>query len=703
MQKVFRWISGSRRPLQLAELEEAIGLETTDKLLPVDRIAKHAGKRLVADCGNLVVCDDEDETVRFAHHTVLQYLCDAQNDHGQFFPATKFDSAAVDDYIGQICLAYLSFADFETQIIKVPTQLGIERDTVDELLWWNVPFGSKLRKAITWVRPSSDLSHQPTPRQVPLILPAYVKASSSWTRKFVLLDYVIAHWAFHTANITTGSPYWSDFQKVALERILLFEFRPWNEPSHHDRLEDTLTSLQSRRPAAQPPLWWHGHDGDMLMYSWAMTHGVPSILRILSSTSIRPYLDMTFADITVGIEERDQIHGLLQFFNAMLTASRTPPHLPFGIWDGTIIYQIADTIQLYNLKLVFDWCSSEYRRWVNEDTTLFDMFYQDALLIAGQQTNTLAFEGLLGYHVHSYERLIVTLRFLVSSNFANTWTIKKVLLIAIENFEIVSRMKPGLIFAMQECLPVIHAIFQAEPDVFHEVSPVIGYHLIFATLCSDRREQVLTVLITLEHILTTAFSLLNNMFFDVPDTTSEVEKAHGRLRRLITKDNVLISTAIREHLTLAKDLNINKGDVAWRRPFVRQRPTPRWNHCRCNLNIVGALLLYDLGLYSDPDDFETLCVEIVSSYRKFIRCKAHIGSTSQTVLHEKFLRWSFITTDSIWSQVLGLNIPEDVIYNMQMGKQFQNIGQAGKRRLEQLMKSQSSYGPNWRSLHVVNP
>jgi hypothetical protein len=458
----------------------------------------------------------------------------------------------------------------------------------------------------------------------------------------------------------------------------------------------------------------------MLMYSWAMTHGVPSILRILNSTSIRPYLDMTFADITVGIEERDQIHGLLQFFNAMLTASRTPPHLPFGIWDGTIIYQIANTIQQYNLKLVFDWCSSEYRRWVNEDTTLFDMFYQDALLIAGQQTNTLAFKGLLEYHVHSYERLIVTLRCLVSSNLANTWTIKQILFIHIEAIEIVSprgfgmvsRTEPDLVFAVQDCLPVIHAIFQAEPDVISKISSVIGYHLIFATLCSDRREHLLTALIALEHVLTTPSPLMKNVFMDAPnigntviieDTASEVEKTQRRWQLLITKDDVQISAAIRNHLTLAKGLNVNKGDLAWRRPFVRQRPTSRCSHCRCNLDIVGALLLYDLGLYSDPDDFETLCVEIVSSYRNFIRCKAHIGSSSQAALHEKLLRWSFITTDSIWSQVLGLNIPEDVIYNMHMGKQFQNIGQTGKRRLEQLMKSQSSYGPSWRSLHVVNP
>jgi hypothetical protein len=623
-----------------------------------------------------VVCNDEDGTVRFAHHTVLQYLCDVHSDHHRFFPSTEFDDAAVNDYIGQICLAYLSFADFETQIAVLPTQLEMQRDAAEEILWWGVPFGSKLRKAITWVRPSSDMSHRPTPRQVPLILPAYVKASSSWTRKFVLLDYVIACWVYHTSMLKTESSHWSTFRRVALERNLLFDFRPWNEPSHHGKLEDILISLKNRHPASQPPAWQHGHDADMLMYSWAMAHGVPSIIKLLSSTSIRLYLNMTFADVTGVSHERYPSHGLLQFFDAMLVADSTATELPLGTWNGEMLYQIADMIQVDHMEPIFHWCSIEYHRWVNQDATLFDMFYKDALCIAVQHTNVRAFERLMAYHAHSHGRLADTLSFLVSSDLANTSAIKEALLMYSTHEKVSAQLESNLVFVLQQCLPTVHAILQAKPDALYEISLDTANYLVVAALSSDHREHLMTVLLALEHVFSTVSAhtkdtSLEALYSKTNDllggSTFATGKARKRLEMLLSKDLVEVFKALREELALAKILNQGDNeDLLWRRPFSRSRTHSR--SCMCRLDIVGQLFLCRILLYSDADDFQALCLEIISSYQRFLHCSGHTDAASRDTLNLKYLRWGLNTPKQVWRQVLAAQIPEDAILRLYISR-----------------------------------
>jgi hypothetical protein len=186
MRKVFRWVSGAKRSLDLAELEEAVGLDPSDKSFPVDRIARHEGKRLISACGNLVIYDEEDGSVGFAHHTVLQYLVTRSPRQHPSLLATDFRPTVVDTYIGEVCLAYLSYSDFETQLDKLPEHAELQHETAEALLWWNVPFASTIRQAVAWTRPRERRS-----QWRPIPLPVYIKPSKTWTRKFVLLEYII--------------------------------------------------------------------------------------------------------------------------------------------------------------------------------------------------------------------------------------------------------------------------------------------------------------------------------------------------------------------------------------------------------------------------------------------------------------------------------------------------------------------------------
>src|SRR5437762_859415 len=61
-QKLFKWIICARRPLQIDELKEAVGIDSTDTFWDTDKIVTD-GMRLIQCCGNLIVFDKNDKTV----------------------------------------------------------------------------------------------------------------------------------------------------------------------------------------------------------------------------------------------------------------------------------------------------------------------------------------------------------------------------------------------------------------------------------------------------------------------------------------------------------------------------------------------------------------------------------------------------------------------------------------------------------------
>ena len=53
-------------------------------------------------------------TVRFAHHTVRQYLLSEDAKHRR--TSFVFSIKEAETFVGTMCLTYLSFSDFDTQI-----------------------------------------------------------------------------------------------------------------------------------------------------------------------------------------------------------------------------------------------------------------------------------------------------------------------------------------------------------------------------------------------------------------------------------------------------------------------------------------------------------------------------------------------------------------------------------------------------------
>ena len=138
MRKIFCWVAVARRPLHIHELEEAVALESSDTYLHTDRLPKDSGAKLVSDCNNLVVLDENDDTVVFAHHTVEQFLFSTQECATEL--SELMDLTSCDSEVGDICLAYLNFPDFETQVAEVPTEIYVEAPLAEEIVWSSVLF-----------------------------------------------------------------------------------------------------------------------------------------------------------------------------------------------------------------------------------------------------------------------------------------------------------------------------------------------------------------------------------------------------------------------------------------------------------------------------------------------------------------------------------------------------------------------------------
>ncbi|KAL8810216.1 MAG: hypothetical protein Q9200_002759 [Gallowayella weberi] len=116
--RIFMWIICARRPLGIEELREAAGFEHGQKSWDSD-LLPHAD-RMIQACKGLVIWDRDDDIVRFAQHTVRQFL--VSEDFSSQEPTMKCTERESESYVGEICLSYLCFSDFETQIQVRPVQ-----------------------------------------------------------------------------------------------------------------------------------------------------------------------------------------------------------------------------------------------------------------------------------------------------------------------------------------------------------------------------------------------------------------------------------------------------------------------------------------------------------------------------------------------------------------------------------------------------
>lgn len=201
-QKIFQWISVAVRPLQIEEIQEAVAVDVKHTFWNKDKIP-HVDA-LIGACENLIIFDDSGG-LSFAHHSVRNFflsvgLC-------TLYDSFHFSLTAAHIFAAEICVSYLSFTDFETQVVKKPITV-VETQSLNPLRtgglthltktlgisdkWFNLPYrllgGSQhiLSEDITL---QNEGSH------------SKVFVTPSLAEKYHFLNYAAQNWLFHSQYV----------------------------------------------------------------------------------------------------------------------------------------------------------------------------------------------------------------------------------------------------------------------------------------------------------------------------------------------------------------------------------------------------------------------------------------------------------------------------------------------------------------------
>ncbi|KAI4262232.1 MAG: hypothetical protein L6R42_002586 [Xanthoria sp. 1 TBL-2021] len=142
-----------------------------------------------------------------------------------------------------MCLTYLLFSDFETQIQVRPAQIRTEQPLdipqTGPAYWIPGMLGvrtSKLDRPFRLLGLGSsssapDIDYAKHLRSASRVKPS--APSSDIVDKYSLLHYIIDHWVFHTKEFDPVSSPSRKLQDLAMFKTLPFEFRPWGRNEHY--------------------------------------------------------------------------------------------------------------------------------------------------------------------------------------------------------------------------------------------------------------------------------------------------------------------------------------------------------------------------------------------------------------------------------------------------------------------------------------
>ncbi|KAF8252017.1 hypothetical protein K440DRAFT_658299 [Wilcoxina mikolae CBS 423.85] len=230
--KMFQCVVCARRPMTINELEEAATIATSQKVWKQPSI-KLSLSTLSKLCGNLIAFNEFDSVVSLAHHTVLLFLQSCFN-----IPSIAnfhFQPYEADRFLGEVCITYFNFADFEKAITTTSDTRNLQ--------YLNSPMSLAARILPGFKKVPIGLWNWNQRLRQPLgFNPEYnlrnILASTRPAKvdpRFQLLEYCIANWYHHCVHFNPeDTRNFANLQKLVLDKQLPFNWRPWAPPDDLD-------------------------------------------------------------------------------------------------------------------------------------------------------------------------------------------------------------------------------------------------------------------------------------------------------------------------------------------------------------------------------------------------------------------------------------------------------------------------------------
>lgn len=255
VRNVFKWTAAACYPLTLEQLSEVLNIKIKQSNSQESRHVNGIN-HLPTWCENLIQVEDGSETVHFSHHSIRSYLLGPTRKAVLDF---DLDLEYCEDFIGDICLTYLNFSDFQTALTVKSSErlmnpghipLGVVDQTLNTLgakshgrriaRLVQMPFGKPQRTVLSKSLPLGGIN---------------ISTESTTAKYFPFLQYAQDNWSRHTVRISPSSKTWSLWQRMDVTA----SYAPWTNlewqtpgiaPLDHYAEADDSTSTASMQKLA---------------------------------------------------------------------------------------------------------------------------------------------------------------------------------------------------------------------------------------------------------------------------------------------------------------------------------------------------------------------------------------------------------------------------------------------------------------------
>lgn len=254
--KVFRWVATVKRPLHLEEIREAMGIKPLQQYMEPERLLNNV-TQITSWCRNLIILDEEDLSVRFAHHSTMQFFLHfLNNPRLQEFHINMPD---FDHHVGSVCVTYLSLSDFETTLAKnAAREVEVNVESID-ILKASLACNPDSAFAKSIFKFDKFWRSRPAKKFELSSLYSYTKPNSlgKIEHQYAFLAYAREYWLAHSSEFTPEEATWKLWKNLLHNKSPLAK-RPWSMTEWTNRARSISKWIVENNHYALFSVWFSG-------------------------------------------------------------------------------------------------------------------------------------------------------------------------------------------------------------------------------------------------------------------------------------------------------------------------------------------------------------------------------------------------------------------------------------------------------------